>query len=93
MAQIDVSSIANDTAQLNALNQLIASTTDASVKAMLMAQASMLSNKIQAEATHAQAQVDATNNFMDNMALWQTLSGVFGGISANIPTIVNIFKK
>lgn len=93
MAQVDLTQIAQLTAQLSAVNTQIAAATDPTVKAFLNSQAAVLTQQIQAEATHAQMQVDATNNLLDGLGLFATLNQVLAGASSQIPSILSLFKK
>ena len=93
MAQVDLTKITQLTAELAATNKQIAAATDPSVKAYLTAQASILTDQIQAEATHAQSQVDSTNNMLDSLGLFSTLNNVLAGASSQIPSILSLFKK
>ncbi len=93
MAQINLDQIAQLAAQLQALNSQIAITTDPTVKGLLQAQASVLTQQLQAAATHAQNNVDATNNLLDGLGLFSTLHQALGGMSGALPNIISLFKK
>lgn len=93
MAQVDLTSIAQLTAQLQALNSQIAATSDPTVKALLQSQAAVVTGQINAAAVHAQNQVDATNNLLDGLGLFSTLNQVLAGSASSIPSIIALFKK
>lgn len=93
MAQVDLTRITQLTAQLAATNTQMAAATDPTVKAFLQSQAEVLTQQIQAEATHAQMQVDSTNNMLDSLGLFSTLTAVLSGASGQIPSILALFKK
>ena len=93
MATVDLSSIASYAAQIDALNKQIAVTADPTVKSLLQSQVAVLTAQMQAAATHAQAQIDSNNSFLDNMQLWTVLNSGLGSIAGGIPAIIGLFKK
>lgn len=92
-SSVDISQIAALTAQLASLNAQMSTTTDATVKALLQAQANMLTAQIQSIAQHAQAQIDASNNLLNGLGLFETLNQVLAGSATQIPSILSLFKK
>ena len=93
MASIDLTQITQLTSQLQALNAQISVTTDPTVKGMLQAQANVVTQQLQAAATHAQNNVDATNNLLDGFGLFTTLNQALSNVPQAIPNILSLFKK
>ncbi len=89
MATVDLNTIVNLTTQINALQQVINSTSDPAARAMLQGQLAVLTAQLTATAQHQQAQVDASNNILENLGLFSTLSGLVGG---SAPSIIALFK-
>lgn len=86
---VDLSSIVNLTTQINALQGQLERTTDATAKAVLSAQIAGLQAQLTAEASHQQAQVDASNNLLNGLGLFNTLTQTVGTAA---PAIINLFK-
>lgn len=87
---VDLSTITGLTVQISALQTQAATATDPSVKALLQAQIGMLSAQLAAEAQHAQAQADASNNLLNGLGLFATLSSTVGSAA---PSIIALFRK
>ena len=87
---VDPSVIVGYTVQLNALQQQLAVATDPTIKAFLQSQVSMISAQLTAEASHPQAQADASSNMLDSLGLFATLTGVVGNAA---PSIIALFKR
>ncbi len=87
---VDLSNITSLTVQIGALQQQLANITDPGAKSLIQAQVMMLQAQLSAEAQHAQAQVDASNNLLSSLGLFATLSGIVGSAA---PSIINLFVK
>ena len=86
---VDLTNLVSLTGQLQATQAQVASATDPTVKAMLSAQEAMLSAQINTEATHTQGQIDATNNTMNTLSLFSTLTQAVGNAA---PSLLALFK-
>ena len=90
MATDSMNQIVNLTTQINALQQVIGSTTDPGAKAMLQGQLAVLTAQLTATAQHAQAQIDSSNNIIENLGLFSTLTNLVGG---SAPSIIAMFRR
>lgn len=90
MATFDPSTIVSLTIQINALQQQMDKITDPNAKSLVSAQIGMLEAQLAAEAQHAQAQSDASNNLLNGLGLFATLSNTVGTVA---PTILSLFIK
>lgn len=86
---VDLSTITSLTVQINALTQQMPTITDPGAKALVQAQIGMLNAQLAAEAQHQQAQVDASNNLLNGLGLFATLSNSVGTLA---PSIIGLFK-
>ena len=90
MASVDLSNIVQLTNQISALQQQANAAADPTVKALLNTQIAVASAQLQAEAAHTQSQIDASNNILDSLGLFSTLSNTVGTMA---PSIISLFKK
>lgn len=86
----DLNAIVSLTTQLSALQAAQATATDATVKALLAAQITTCTAQLSGEATHQQAQLDASNNTLNTLGLFSTLTSAVGNAA---PTIISLFTK
>ena len=86
---VDLTNLVSLTGQLQATQTAVASATDPTVKAMLSAQVALLSSQIANEAAHTQSQIDASNNTLNALGLFSTLTSAVGGAA---PAILALFK-
>jgi hypothetical protein len=87
---IDLSAITGYTVQLNALQAQASSATDPAVKAMLNSQIAVVTAQLSGEAQHQQSQLDASNNTLNTLGLFSTLTAAVGNAA---PTIISLFTK
>jgi hypothetical protein len=87
---IDLSQITSLTVQIDSLQKQIPTITDPNVRALLDAQVRMLQAQLTATAQHMQAQADASNNLLDGLGLFQSLSNLIGNAA---PSIISLFRK
>ena len=87
---VDLSKITGLTVQIAALQQQLPTITDPGAKALVGAQVAMLSAQLSAEAQHAQALADSSNNILNSLGIFSTLTGLVGGTA---PSIIALFKK
>ena len=85
---VDLTVITGLTVQINSVRGQISAATDPTVKAILSNQLETLEAQLSAEATHQQAQLDASNNIMSSLGLFSTLTSVVGN---SAPTILTLF--
>lgn len=93
MAQVDLSFAADAATLKDIQTQLAMPGLDPIKKAILEVQEAQLTSQVVAKANQASQQIQATNSFIDNFALQQTLSNVFATAGQSLPTILAIFKK
>jgi hypothetical protein len=86
---VDLTTLVSLTGQLQATQAQAAAATDPTVKALLTSQVAMLSAQISAEATHTQAQIDATNSTLSTLSLFSTLTSAVGSAA---PSLLALFK-
>jgi hypothetical protein len=86
----DLGTIVSLTTQINALQSQIAMTSDPTVKAVLNSQLAVATAQLTSEAQHQQSQIDASNNLLNGLGLFGTLSNTVGTLA---PTILGLFKK
>jgi hypothetical protein len=86
---VDLSNLVSLTGQLQATQAAAASATDPTVKAMFNAQVAVLSAQVANEAQHSQSQLDASNNTLNALGLFSTLTSAVGTAA---PTILALFK-
>jgi hypothetical protein len=89
MSTVDLSNLVSLTGQLQATQAQSNAATDPTVKAMLNAQVAMLTAQINTEATHTQSQIDASNNALNTLGLFSTLTTAVGSAA---PSILALFK-
>jgi hypothetical protein len=87
---VDLSLITGYTVQLAALNSQAATATDPTVKALLAAQIATVTAQLSGEAQHQQSQLDASNNTLNTLGLFSTLTAAVGTAA---PTIISLFTK
>jgi hypothetical protein len=87
---VDLTTLVSLSGQLQATQAQANSATDPTVKAMLSAQVAMLSAQINTEATHTQSQIDASNNALNTLGLFSTLTSAVGTAA---PSILALFGK
>lgn len=87
---VDLSNIVSLTGQLQTATAQAASATDPTVKAILNSQVASLTAQIANEATHTQSQIDASNNALNTLGLFSTLSSAVGSAA---PAIISLFQK
>ena len=87
---VDLSSIVSLTGQLQVAQTQAAAATDPTVKALLNAQIASLTAQINNEATHTQSQIDASNNALNTLGLFSTLTTAVGSAA---PALISLFTK
>ena len=89
MSTVDLSNLVSLTGQLQATQAQAGAATDPTLKAMLNSQVAILSAQIATEATHTQGQIDASNNALNTLGLFSTLTTAVGSAA---PSILALFK-
>jgi hypothetical protein len=87
---VDLSNLVALTGQLQSATAQAAAATDPTVKAILNSQVVMLTAQIGNEATHTQSQIDASNNALNSLGLFSTLTTAVGSAA---PSILALFGK
>jgi hypothetical protein len=86
---VDLTNLVSLTGQLATAQAQAAAATDPTVKAILNAQIASLTAQISNEATHTQSQIDASNNTLNALGLFSTLTTAVGTAA---PSILALFK-
>jgi hypothetical protein len=86
---VNLDNIVGLTTQINALRAQAERLPDGPAKQLLEAQLAGLEAQLTAEAQHQQSQVEASQNVMNQLQLFNTLQNLVG---TTAPAIINLFK-
>jgi len=90
MATDSMAEIVRLTTQINALQQVMSTTTEPAAKSIISAQLAVLTAQLTSTAQHAQAQIDNSNSIIENLGLFSTLSSLVG---QSAPSIIAMIRK
>ncbi len=86
---IDLSNLVGYTQQISSLQDQMSKATDPTLKLILQSQITTLSSQMTTEATHLQAQSDASSNLLNGLGLFSTLTSTIGSAA---PAIIALLK-
>ena len=86
---IDLSNLVGYTQQISSLNDQMGRATDPTLKLILQSQITTLQSQMTMEASHLQAQSDASSNLLNGLGLFSTLTSTIG---AAAPGIIALLK-